>query len=190
MTAYITIITTCVNKPAIAACTTDMSNWQATCCIWPIGILVVTWQFWRGWGSIVDIVTCCRPDGSGSNPGREVSRLALGLIQPPVQWAPGYSGQGVRLTTHQHLLPRIKMGGAESLHPICAFIAWTGKTLPFCINFNALIKWVDRIPKGIFLFTNESRIICVSHLSKVVVICQEYNVIHDRNCTARNASCF
>ena len=37
---------------------------------------------------------------------------------------------------------------------IYAFIAWRGKTLPFCINLNEFIKWVVRFPRGIFLFTN------------------------------------
>jgi len=31
----------------------------------------VTWQFGRSWDSIVGIVTCCRLDGLGSNPGRD-----------------------------------------------------------------------------------------------------------------------
>jgi hypothetical protein len=71
MTVYITSIKTWVHKPGIVTCTTGMSNWQATGCIWPIWFLVVTWQFRRGWGSIVGIVTCCRLNGSGSNPGRD-----------------------------------------------------------------------------------------------------------------------
>ena len=39
------------------------------------------------------------------------SRLALGSIQPPVQWVPGLSrgesGRGVGLTTHPHLAPSV-----------------------------------------------------------------------------------
>jgi hypothetical protein len=36
-----------------------------------------------------------------------VSTLALGPIQPPVQWVPGVKrGRGVTLTTHLHLAPR------------------------------------------------------------------------------------
>ena len=63
-------------------------------------------------------------------------------------------GQDAKLTAHLHLVPRLKMSGAVPLLLIYAFIAWTGKTLPFCINLNELIKWVVRFPRGIFLFTS------------------------------------
>jgi hypothetical protein len=44
-----------------------------------------------------------------------VSRPALGLTQPPVQWVPGIispgqkRGRGVTLTTHPHLVPRSEL---------------------------------------------------------------------------------
>ena len=46
--------------------------------------------------SVVSIATCYELDGPGSNPGGErdfqqLSRPALGLTQPPVQWVPGHS---------------------------------------------------------------------------------------------------
>ena len=31
----------------------------------------MTWQFGRSFSNIVGIVTCCRLDGSGSNPGKD-----------------------------------------------------------------------------------------------------------------------
>jgi hypothetical protein len=46
-------------------------------------------------GSIVSIVTDYGLDAPGSNPGGDevshLSRLALGLTQPPVKWVTGFS---------------------------------------------------------------------------------------------------
>jgi hypothetical protein len=64
-----------------------------------------------------------RPGNRGSIPGRgerifllaSVSWPALGSINPPVKWVPGFitpelkSGRGVTLTTHLHLVPRSRM---------------------------------------------------------------------------------
>jgi hypothetical protein len=35
------------------------------------------------------------------------------------------------LTTHRHLAPKFGMSSAASLHPVVAFVAGTGTTLPF-----------------------------------------------------------
>ena len=35
----------------------------------------------------------------------------------------GYSGRGVKLTTHLHLVPRLRMSGAIPLIPLYAFMA-------------------------------------------------------------------
>jgi len=67
---------------------------------------------------------------------------------------PQVHGQGMKLTTHLHLLSRIRMSGVAPLLSIYAFIAWTGKNLPFCVYLNELIKWVVIFPRGIFVFAN------------------------------------
>ena len=50
--------------------------------------------------------------------------LAPGPTRPPIQWLPGFlpeghSGQGIRLTTHTHLVPRFRLGGAIKLYSFC-----------------------------------------------------------------------
>jgi hypothetical protein len=78
--------------------------------------------------------------GQGSNPSRgkrsspKSSRQALGPTQNPVQWVTGFfpqrlSGQGVKLTTHLHLMAKFKMSGAIPLLPLYVVMAWTGTTL-------------------------------------------------------------
>jgi len=73
-----------------------------------------------------------------SNPGRgksvfsETSIPAVWPTQPPIQWVPGlfpgYIGHVVKLTTHPHLVSRLKMSRTISLLLLYAFMAWTGKT--------------------------------------------------------------
>jgi hypothetical protein len=54
------------------------------------------------------------------------SRPALGLTQPPIQWVPRVLSQGVKrgrgvtLTTHPHLVPRLRMSRSyTSSPPMC-----------------------------------------------------------------------
>jgi len=52
---------------------------------------------------------------------------------------PWLSRQVMKLTTHLHLLPRLRMTGAVPLLPLYPSMAWTGKTLSFitlCLKFN------------------------------------------------------
>jgi hypothetical protein len=71
------------------------------------------------------------PGDPGSIPGRgerifpliSVCRTALGSTQPPVQWilgvlSPGLKrGRGVTLTTHPHLVPRLRMSRSYTSYP-------------------------------------------------------------------------
>jgi len=70
-----------------------------------------------GRDSTVSIAISKGLDGPGmeSQWGRgfpHLSRPTPGPIQPPIQWVPslsqGWSGWGVVLTTHHHLVPRLK----------------------------------------------------------------------------------
>jgi len=91
-------------------------------------------------------------------------------------------GQGMKLTIHLHLVPTLRMSGTVPLL-IYAFIAWTGKTLPFCINLDEFI----------LVHISFYKLKAVSYVclicQRVVDICQEYNVTCDRNCTTRNVRC-
>jgi len=114
----------------------------------------VTWQLGRSWCSRVGIVTCCKLGGLGLNHGRDRKCPDWHLFSGYRGSFLGVHGWGMKLTTHLHLLPTIRMSKAVPLLPIYAFMAWTGKTLHFCINLDELIKWVVLFSRGIFLFTN------------------------------------
>jgi len=81
-----------------------------------------------------------RVPGSNSDRDKRVfffyktSRLALGPAQPPIQCVPGFSirkksSRGVKLSTHLHLVPRLRMSGITFVLLLCAFKAWRRKTL-------------------------------------------------------------
>ena len=50
----------------------------------------------------------------------------------------GQSGQGVKLATHLHVVPRLRMTGPIHLRPLYAFVAGTGVTLflPFVCDLS------------------------------------------------------
>ena len=56
------------------------------------------------------------------------------------------SEQGVKLTTHFYLVPRLRMNGAIPLPLLYAVITWTGKTLPVPLLLPVTEKSKPRIP--------------------------------------------
>jgi hypothetical protein len=80
------------------------------------------------------------------------SRPALGSIQPPIQWSPGvifrgYSGRGLKLTTHLQLVSRSRKCG--SIHSLLHAPPWrtaylvkyrSNFTLPF-LKITSLLSW-------------------------------------------------
>jgi hypothetical protein len=85
------------------------------------------------WGSSVSIVSDYKLDDSEFNPRQRqrifplafVSRPALVPTQPHVQWVPGVlspgvkRGRGVVLTSHPHLVPRLRMSRSYACsHPM------------------------------------------------------------------------
>jgi hypothetical protein len=48
----------------------------------------------------------------------------------------GQSGQGIKLTTQLHMMPRLRMHGTVTMFPLYTFIAWSGKILPFLVAQN------------------------------------------------------
>jgi len=64
-----------------------------------------------------------------------MSSLALGPNQPPIHWVPGsFPGNkevgALKLTTHLHLVPSLRMSGAIPPLPLYALMVQTGKNLP------------------------------------------------------------
>jgi len=51
-------------------------------------------------------------------------QTALGSTQRPIQWVQGQSGRGLKLTTHLHLVPGLRMGGTSPSLPRYGFMAW------------------------------------------------------------------
>jgi hypothetical protein len=64
-----------------------------------------------------------------------VTRPALGSTQPPVQWVPGVlsprlkRSRGVTLTTHPHLVPKLRMSRSYTFSPPNASVACGGTAL-------------------------------------------------------------
>jgi hypothetical protein len=91
-------------------------------------------------GSSVSIVSGYRLDDRAIEvrfPAEEkgFSRQTLRPTQPPVQWVPGVlspgikRGLGVTLTTHPHVVPRLRMNKSYTSSPPSAFVACSGTAL-------------------------------------------------------------
>jgi len=59
------------------------------------------------------------------------SKSPVRLWGPPSLLFGGYRGQGVKLTTHLHLVPRLRTSGAIILFSLHVFMVLTGTSLPF-----------------------------------------------------------
>ena len=92
----------------------------------------------------MDIMTYKGYTVCGRNPGRGKTFSLLHDMQTGSEAHPasysvgitrvlsqGLSRWGVKLTTHLHLVLRLRISGAIPLLPLHAFSAWTGKTLLF-----------------------------------------------------------
>jgi hypothetical protein len=72
-----------------------------------------------------------------------VSRPALWPTKPHIQWVPAFSSpefsdRGVKLTTHLHLMPRLRMRGTIPPLPQYVFRAWNSI---FGIEISARYKY-------------------------------------------------
>ena len=66
----------------------------------------------------------------------DMSRLALGPIQPLLQWAQGFlfrDGLSMILITFLHLVPKLRCGAVPLLPP-CAYMACMGQLYSFLYN--------------------------------------------------------
>jgi hypothetical protein len=69
----------------------------------------------------------------------KMSRLALGPTQYPIQWLMGVLSlkvgqQGMKLTTHIHLVPKSRIGGDKSHLPYMPSKHALGITIPFTFH--------------------------------------------------------
>jgi hypothetical protein len=65
----------------------------------------------------------------------KMSRLALGLTQPPAQWVPATLSSDLmwlrsEVAPNHHLTPKLSMSGAIPLSPLNVFLEWSRTTLP------------------------------------------------------------
>jgi hypothetical protein len=84
-------------------------------------------------------------------PASSVSIPALEPTQPPVQWVQGVlspglkRGRGVTLTTHLHLVPKLKMSRSYISSPPSAPVTCSGAVLALDYNTQFIKKWLNLI---------------------------------------------
>ena len=104
--------------------------------------------WWTGGKQIFVLNMCCGHNVAGTVPGlgagraggyvphgdkffifSETFKLALGPTQHLIQWVPRVLSVGIKITTHLHVLVRLRMSGAIPPLSLRAFIAWTGTAI-------------------------------------------------------------
>jgi hypothetical protein len=55
----------------------------------------------------------------------------------------------MNFTVHLHVVPRLRMSGAVPLLPLCAFMVWTGQTLPVPLPYPicSFTSALSRLPR-------------------------------------------
>jgi hypothetical protein len=87
-----------------------------------------------------------------------VSRLAMGPIQPPIQWVPetlslGVKRSGCKVTTHLHLMPRSRNCG--TIPPLPHTPSWRGAQLKHRDKFNSYLYILTlRVGKSVVVMQN------------------------------------
>jgi hypothetical protein len=108
-------------------------------------------------GSSVSIVSDYGLGDGGSILGRgerifpltSLFRPALGPTQPPVRWVPDVhspavkSDRGVTLTTHPHLVPRLRMSSIYTSSPLSASMVCSGTALSFTHMKIKVLQCID-----------------------------------------------
>jgi hypothetical protein len=127
-------------------------------------------QLWlAGWLSQYSVwLRTGRQGDCGSIPGRgerifpltSVSRPALGSIQPPVQWVLGVHslglkrGRGVTLTTHPHLMPRLRMSRSYTSSPPRRLRGVYWDSFSFNLQLYLYLIFFTTILRDIYLSSN------------------------------------
>jgi hypothetical protein len=140
-------------------------------------------SFWKSWDSIVGITKGDGLDGRGSISWKDkiflfsiASRPAVGPTQPPIQWvpwalSPGGKRQGVKLTTHLHLVPRSRMVELYLHSPVCLY----GIVLNWLTTWTTLLFFYHVI--SIFHHNPFHAVREISHLNIFTVVIWVYLVL-------------
>jgi hypothetical protein len=124
-----------------------------------------------GWTSGVHFLVGA---GAGAGAGKgfslfaTASRLGLGPIQPPIQWVMEpltlmcQSGLSMKLTTHLHLLQRLRTRGAEP--PFIHMSSWHAIALIYVVSTKRTSEW------SLVFRLSDYNFVCISHFSHLTEI--------------------